>query len=57
MISDSIVEEIRKFRAEHAEKYDHDLDKICRALKRREEQSNKPVVNRGPRLLFENTGS
>ena len=51
MIKDPIVEEIRKYRKQHSEKYGYDLDKICVALKKREKQSNKKVVNLKPRLL------
>jgi hypothetical protein len=48
MIQDPIVEEIRRYRQEHSAKYDHDLKKICAALREREAQSDKKVVNRGP---------
>nr|VFJ44882.1 MAG: hypothetical protein BECKFW1821A_GA0114235_100851 [Candidatus Kentron sp. FW]VFJ50701.1 MAG: hypothetical protein BECKFW1821B_GA0114236_100745 [Candidatus Kentron sp. FW] len=57
MHEDPIVAEIRKFRAEHAAKYDHDLDRICEALRKRQEKSKREVVTRGPRLLLPKTGS
>ncbi|QVL48690.1 MAG: hypothetical protein KFB96_24530 [Thiocapsa sp.] len=57
MREDPIVEEIRKFRAEHAEKYGHDLDRICEALRDRQAKSQREVVTRGPRLLLKKTGS
>nr|VFK44664.1 MAG: hypothetical protein BECKTC1821E_GA0114239_103823 [Candidatus Kentron sp. TC] len=42
MREDPIVAEIRKFRAAHTAKYDHDLDCICAAL--REKQAKKEFV-------------
>ena len=57
MIDDPIVNEIRRYRQEHAEKYDNDLDKICAALKNREEKSSKKAIIRSPRLLLPKTGS
>jgi len=57
MMEDPIVEEIRRFRAEHASKYNHDLDRICEALRERQEKSGKKVVKRNPRLLMQKTGS
>jgi len=51
MNEDPIVEEIRKYRAEHAARYDNDLDKICEALREREKQSQKEFVNFGPKPL------
>ncbi len=56
MPEDPIVAEIRKFRAEHAEKYGHDLDRICEALRQRQAKSKRKVVTRSPRLLLEKTG-
>nr|VFK18930.1 MAG: hypothetical protein BECKFM1743B_GA0114221_105843 [Candidatus Kentron sp. FM] len=41
---------IRKFRAAHTAKYDHDLDRICAALREKQAKSNRRVVTRGPRL-------
>jgi hypothetical protein len=57
MREDPIVAEIRKFRAEHGEKYGHDLDRICEALRDRQAKSQRKVVTRSPRLLLEKTGS
>ncbi len=50
MVEDPIVEEIRKHRAAHAAKYHNDLAAICEALKLREKQSKRKVVNREPRI-------
>lgn len=51
MNEDPIVAEMRKYRAEHAEKYGHDLARICEALRDAEAKSSRKVVNRKPRLL------
>lgn len=51
MIEDPIVAEIRRFRNEHAEKYGHDLKRICKALREFEKTSGRKVVHRRPRLL------
>lgn len=51
MHDDPIVSEIRKFRAEHSAKYGHDLDRICEALRQRQNTSNRKVVSLPPRLL------
>jgi hypothetical protein len=51
MNEDPIVAEIRKYRAEHAEKYGHDLGRICEALREAEAKSPRKVVHRKPRPL------
>lgn len=56
MREDPIVAEIRQFRAEHAKKYGHDLDRICEALREQQAKSERKVVTRGPRLLKQNGG-
>ena len=52
MIEDPIVAEIRRFRNEHAEKYGHDLKRICKALREFEKASGRKIVRRKPRLLL-----
>ena len=42
---DSIVEETRKARAEHAAKFNYDLEAIYRDLKEQEEMSGRKVVS------------
>ena len=51
MNDDPIVEEIRRYRAEHAARYDNDLTKICEALRECEKQSKKEFVRFSPRSL------
>lgn len=57
MFQDPIVEEIRGYRKQHAEKYDNDLDKIFEALKKSEKESGKKFVNFEPKLVLQKTGS
>jgi hypothetical protein len=57
MIEDPIVEEMRKHRQEHASTYGHDLRRIIAALREREAQSKRPVLNPGPKYLLQKTGS
>ena len=51
MIDDPIVEEIRRYRKEHAAKYGNDIHRIFEALREKERTSGRTYVNRGPRLL------
>jgi hypothetical protein len=46
---DPIVEEIRKIRQKHAEKFDYNLDAIFQDLKRKELQSKRKVVSFAPK--------
>jgi transposase len=55
MIEDSIVSEIRRFRNEHAEKYGHDLKRICNALRELERTSGREIVHRNPKRLLAKT--
>ena len=57
MIQDQIVQEIRKYRKEHAEKYGNDLNKIFNALKKQEKKSKRKLVNLDPKLILAKTGS
>ena len=51
MHEDPIVDEVRKFRTDHAARYGHDLDRICEALRERQNRSKRKVVTLGPRLV------
>ncbi len=55
MINEPIVEEIRRFCAEHAARYGNDLGKICEALRERQRNSIKKVIARKPRLNLDAT--
>ena len=49
MWEDPIVKEVRKIREEHSSRFGHDLDRIYRELKRREETSGRRYVSHPPR--------
>lgn len=51
MINDPIVEEIRKHRQEHAERYGFDLRRIAEALRDRERRFSRRVISPGPNLF------
>ena len=51
MINDPIVEDIQKYRKEHAVKHGNDLHRIVEAFREAERASTRPVVNFGPRFL------
>jgi len=48
-MTDPIVDEIRKYRDEHARKFDYDLGAICADLVARQEKSGHRVVRLDPR--------
>jgi hypothetical protein len=50
-MEDPIVEEVRRFRDEHAAKFNYDLDAIYADLKRMEAESTLPHVSPEPRRL------
>jgi len=52
MINDPIVEEVRRYRKEHAARYGNDLRRIVEALKKKESESNRILLNPGPKLLM-----
>ncbi len=45
MWKDQIVEDVRKVRKQHAEKFGYDLDAIYRDLKKQEKKSKRKVVS------------
>ena len=57
LIEDPIVNEIRLHREAHAAKYGNDLQKICDALRERQEKSDREVVKRKPHYRLHKTGS
>ena len=46
--SDYIVKEVRKYRDEHAQKFNYDLHKICIDLQRVEKKSGRRLVKLSP---------
>ena len=57
MIEDPIVAEVRRHRKEHAAEHGNDLKRIVEALRKRERESKRPLLNPGPKLRLEKTGS
>ena len=55
MFDDPIVEEIRRYRREHAAKYGNDIHRIFEALREQQKKSKRKVVNFGPRKLSDRT--
>ncbi len=53
MIDDPIVEEIRRFRREHAARYGNNLQRIVEALREKERLSDRVRLNPGPKRLTE----
>ena len=49
MWQDTIVEEVRKVRLEHAKKFEFDLKAIFADLKRQEEESSRKIVKFAPK--------
>ncbi len=56
MSKDEIVEEIRKYRDQHARKFDYDLKKICSDLKEKEKKYGNRVVTLPPKYHMKETG-
>ena len=44
-MNDPIVQEVRKYRDEHAKKFNYDLNAICKDLISRQAKSPNPVVS------------
>lgn len=55
MIDDPIVEEVRRYRKEHAAQYGNDLNRIVEALRKKERESTRIQLNPGPKLLLKET--
>ena len=49
MWDDPIVAEVRKFRDEHAARFNYDIDAIVQDLQASERNSNRPVVSFAPK--------
>jgi hypothetical protein len=51
MINDPIVEEVRRYRKEHAALYGNDLNRIVEALRKKERESKRIQLNPGPKQI------
>ncbi len=56
MIDDPIVEEIRRYREQHAAQFGHDLRRIVEDLREKERRSAHPLLNPGPRRIKKSAG-
>ena len=57
VIDDPIVAEVRRYRREHTLAHGSDLNRIVADLRKRERESKRPLLNPGPKLILEHTGS
>ena len=57
MIEDPIVAEVRRHRKEHAAEHGNNLKRIVEALRKRELESKRTLLNPGPKLRLDKTGS
>lgn len=55
MIEGPIVAEVRRHRKEHAEEHGNDLKRIVEALRRRERESKRSLVDPGPKIRLNKT--
>ncbi|MFM9962000.1 MAG: hypothetical protein ACKV2Q_12330 [Planctomycetaceae bacterium] len=57
MTDDPIVAEVRKARDDYAQRFNYDLDAICRDLQQKQQQSGRKLVGfppKRPRIVEEN---
>lgn len=54
---DPIVEEVRKARHKHAERFNFDLHAICEDLKKKEKNYGLPIKSLPAKKLLKSTGS
>ena len=57
MNKDPIVEEVRKSRHKHAEKFNFDLHRIFEDLRSRQNETNHKIVSLTPKPYLKATGS
>jgi len=57
MVEDPIVAEVRRHREEHAAEHGNDLKRIVEALRERECESKRNLLDPGPKMRLEKTGS
>ena len=55
MIEDPIVEEIRQHRKAHATEHGNELGRIAQSLRKHERESDRPLLNPGPKKRFSPT--
>jgi hypothetical protein len=50
-MKDPIVEEVRKYRMEHTQRFGGDLHKICEDLRKKDQTMKNRLVRLSPRML------
>jgi len=53
MMDDPIVEEVRRYRLQHAEQFGHDLERIVEDLRKKERLSSHPRLDPGPKRIIQ----
>lgn len=56
IMNDPIVEEIRRWRKEHAAQHGNNLARIAAAFREKEQASGRVYLNPGPKRLERNAG-
>ena len=54
MWEDSIIEEIHKHREDYLKEFNYDLHAICQDIRKKQDQSNRPVIAPKPRPCKQN---
>jgi hypothetical protein len=57
MIEDPIVNEVRKARDNHAKKFNYDLTKIYKDIRKSQRKHNRKLVNLNPKRYLAPTGT
>ena len=55
-MNDPIVDDVRRFRKEHAAQFGNDLNRIVDDLRKKEKESTHVQVSPGPKLLLRMRG-
>jgi len=53
-MKDPIVEEVRRHRREHAQRFNNNLDAICEDLRKHQASCGHPIVRLRPRRITSN---
>lgn len=56
-MEDPVVLEVRRIKERHAAKYGYDIDKMVKALRRRETKSGHRLISLAPRRTKEEAGA
>ena len=56
MGNDEIVEEVRRVRNKHAEKFNYDISAICEDIRKKQEELKKKIVSAEKKRIDEENG-